>query len=69
MGEMHAIYNLRNKHNVICKISMSRSLIVIEFFLYIYSLTIQDMVFGIRAYHKLCHMASEKASIEPPVVL
>ena len=24
---------------------------------------------GIRAYHKLCHMASEKANIEPPVVL
>ena len=42
MGEMHATYNLRNTHNVIRIIFVK--LIVSECLLYIYSLTIQDMV-------------------------
>ena len=46
MGEMHATYNLRNTHNVICKIRMIITIIdvIVSYFLYINSLTIQDMV-------------------------
>ena len=42
MGEMHATYNLRNTHNVICKIRIID--VIVSYFLYINSLTIQDMV-------------------------
>ena len=63
MGEMHALYNLRNTHNVIRIINRIRMFVVhIQFNYTGYGI-------GIRAYHKLCHMASEKANIEPPVVL
>ena len=64
MGEMHATYDLRNTHNVICKIRINR----IIFFVH-KQFNYTGYGIGIRAYHKLCHMASEKANIEPPVVL
>ena len=69
MGEMHAIYNLRKTNDVISKIRISCSLFVSEFcFVYIqFYCTGYDI--GIRAYQKLCQMASEKENIEPPVVL